>query len=111
MLAIANVSRFIIAWTRSGCDRRAGSDCSLLQLIFHFVDAGIDAGLVDAGRTGEADSSDHVVADLDRHAASDGDDMEQGGLLPAHRLRLHSLDELLRGHAEGPPGPGFAAPI
>jgi hypothetical protein len=28
---------------------RLGSGCSLLELIFHFVDAGIDAGLIDAG--------------------------------------------------------------
>jgi hypothetical protein len=60
-----------------------GSGCYLLELIFHFVDAGIDAGLIDAGRAGEPNSADYVIADLDRHAAADGDDVGQGGLLPA----------------------------
>jgi hypothetical protein len=50
----------------------------LLQLILHFVDAGIDAGLVDPGRAGEGNSA-NIIAYLDRHAA-DGDDMGQGGL-------------------------------
>jgi hypothetical protein len=47
------------------------------------VDAGIDAGLIDAGRAGEANSADYIIADLDRDAAADGDDVGQGGLLPA----------------------------
>jgi hypothetical protein len=45
----------------------------LLQLIFHFVDAGIDAGLVDAGRAREANSANYIIADLDRHAAADNE--------------------------------------
>src|SRR6476646_11669837 len=108
MLAIANVSRFIMAGSRPVAIAVAGFGCCLLQLILHFADARVDARLVDAGRAGETDPADHVVADLDRDAAADGDDMRQSGLLPAHRHGLHALDELLRGHAYGARGMGLA---
>src|SRR5438067_10167468 len=80
----------------------------LFRLRSHLLDAGVDAFLVDAGRAGEPDAANRVVADLDRHAAVDGDDAGERGLLAPRRARLHVFDELLRAHAEGARGVGLA---
>src|SRR5947208_8852609 len=82
-----------------------------LQLIFHLVDACHDALLVEAGRTGEPDAPDHVVSDLDRHAAVDGDHVRQRRLLAPYGPRRHLLDEIRRGHLEGHRGVCLAAGI
>src|SRR5437667_12315116 len=82
-----------------------------LQLIFHLVDACIDALLVEARRTGEPDASDHVVSDFDRHAAVDGNHVGQRRLLAPYRPCRHLLDEIRRGHFEGYRGVSLAACI
>src|SRR3982074_946404 len=59
-----------------------------LDFVSHLIDVGIYADLIDAARAGETNSADDIVADLD------GDDRDQGGLLPAYWLGFHTLDEL-----------------
>ena len=86
----------------------------LLQLIFHFVDAGIDAGLVDPGRAGAANSANYIIAHLDRHAAADGDDgatrrMRIGAQLEAPVTLGIVPEELGEGNHVVTPGPGPAS--
>src|ERR1700736_2574671 len=50
----------------------------LLQQIFDLVEAGLHAGLVVAARRARyAGGADHLVADLDRKRAGNGDDVRQ----------------------------------
>src|SRR5262245_39978774 len=79
------------------CDgHRNFTPASLPQLCRDRVEPGAHARLVHAGGAGEADSADDVIADLDRHAARDGNHMGEGGLLAPYRPRRHFLDELFR---------------
>ena len=51
------------------CAEMTDIDASL-QLRGHLVDAGLRAFVVLAGRAGDADGADHLIADLDRQAAA-----------------------------------------
>ena len=58
------------------------------------------AGLIDAGRARHANAADHIVADLDRHATRNRDDVGERRLLAAHGLGCHALHEFGRRHAK-----------
>ena len=64
----------------------------LLQLIRDLVDAGLGAGfvLVAAGRAGDANRADHVVADLDRQRAARRDHVAE-----AQRAGAGSLGDVV----------------
>jgi len=68
---IVHPSRAAFAAT-SGCRNKR----TLLQLVLHLVETGIDAVIIDAGRTGNADAADHLSANLDRLPAGYGNDVQ-----------------------------------
>ena len=65
-----------------GRARRIGS----FKLFGDFVEPGLDARLVDAGRAGDADPGNNLVAQFNRQPAGNGDDVGQGYLLAHHRV-------------------------
>lgn len=84
----------------------------LLELIGDLVNPslGADLVLVPAGRAGDADGADHVVADLDRQRTLGGDDaaqMHRSG----RRVVLDTLGEHTRGDTEGARGVGLALAV
>src|SRR5437773_7050098 len=95
-----NPSSFFMALLRLG-----------LQELLYLLDAGVDALLVHARRARQADATDRVAADLDRHAAVDRDHARQRGLLAPHRPGLHLLQEGLGGHPERACGVSLAARV
>src|SRR5258708_25844853 len=73
----------------------------LFQRIRDLVDAGLGADLIllAAGRSGDADRPDHIVANLDRQRALGGDHVAEIDEGPG-RVVLDPLDQLARRHAE-----------
>jgi hypothetical protein len=65
-----------------GGPRPAGS----FELFGDFVEPGLDARLVDAGRAGDADPGNDLVAEFNRQPTGNGDDVGQGYLLAHHRV-------------------------
>src|SRR5205807_1841584 len=83
-----------------------------LELVGDLVDAGLRADLVllAAGRAGDADRADDLLADLDRQRPPSGNHVvemnrEVGGVL------LDALDDLARGNAEGARRVGLAQAV
>src|ERR1700680_3196835 len=83
-----------------------------LQLISHLVDCGLGADFIlfAARRTGNADRTDHLFADLDRQRASDRDNAGE-----ELRAAIGIFGEVLRpiagGRAEGTRGIGLALAV
>jgi hypothetical protein len=75
-----------------------------VQVRFHFVDAGINAGLVDLGRVGEANSANYIIAALDRMTWAAWSCSRRTGSVS------NAVDELLRSYAEGALQPDIARP-
>jgi hypothetical protein len=69
-------------------ERAAGLLGASLKLIGNLIQAGLDAGFVDARRAGEANAADKVIARLDRKPARDSDDVRQRHLLAHHGVAV-----------------------
>src|SRR5580692_9876640 len=81
-LTWSNASTYLSLVNAGTPARRIGS----FELFGDFVEPGLDARLVDAGRAGDADPGNNLVAEFNRQPAGNGDDVGQGYLLAHHRV-------------------------
>src|SRR5579872_2992385 len=85
---------------------------ALFQLVGDLVEAGLGADLVlvAAGRAGDADPADHLIADLDRQSALRRDDPVEV-YEERRRVGLETLHDLAGRDPEGARGIGLALAV